>query len=83
MRQRGHDSLRSKPGTEPGIVRPDHARSPAGALSRSTDQAADYRAGRLLGTRCAWMARYAPLLTPEEFTKFVILMRDLAPYLFY
>jgi hypothetical protein len=38
-------------------------------------------AGRLLGTRCAWMTRYASLLTPEEFTKFVILMRDLAPYL--
>jgi hypothetical protein len=38
-------------------------------------------AGRLLGTRCAWMARYKPLLTESEFTKFVILMRNLAPYL--
>jgi hypothetical protein len=27
------------------------------------------------------MAGYAPLLTPAEFTKFVVLMRDLAPYL--
>jgi len=28
-------------------------------------------AGRLLGTRCAWMARYRPLLTESKFTKFV------------
>ena len=38
-------------------------------------------AGRLLGTRCAWMAAYRPLLSEPEFTKFVVLMRDLAPYL--
>jgi sigma-70-like protein len=38
-------------------------------------------AGRLLGTRLAWMARYRPLLSDDEFTKFVVLMRDLAPYL--
>lgn len=38
-------------------------------------------AGRLIGTRLAWMARYRPLLSESEFTKFVILMRDLAPYL--
>jgi hypothetical protein len=37
--------------------------------------------GRLLGTRQAWMARYAPLMSADEFTKFVVLMRDLAPYL--
>jgi hypothetical protein len=35
-------------------------------------------AGRLLGTRSAWMARYTPLLTACEFTKFVTLMRELA-----
>jgi hypothetical protein len=37
--------------------------------------------GRLIGTRSAWMTRYAPLLSADEFTKFVVLMRDLAPYL--
>jgi hypothetical protein len=37
--------------------------------------------GRLLGTRAQWMARYAPLLTESEFTRFAVLMRDLAPYL--
>jgi len=37
-------------------------------------------AGRLLGTRGAWMARYRPLLSETEFTKVVVLMRDLAPY---
>jgi hypothetical protein len=39
--------------------------------------------GRLLGTRCAWMLRYKTILNPAEFTKFVVLMRDLAPYLLY
>jgi hypothetical protein len=38
-------------------------------------------AGRLLGTRCAWMVRYAPLLTADEFTKFVILVRNLGPFI--
>jgi len=38
-------------------------------------------AGRLLGTRCAWMTNYQPLLSPAEFTKFYILMKNLAPYL--
>jgi hypothetical protein len=38
-------------------------------------------AGRLVGTRCSWMVRYRPLLSQMEFTKFVVLMRDLAPYL--
>ena len=38
-------------------------------------------AGRLVGTRAAWMTRYRPLLTANEFTKFVVLMKDLAPYL--
>jgi hypothetical protein len=37
-------------------------------------------AGRLLGTRCAWMARYRSLLTESEFTKFVILVRNLGPF---
>ena len=37
--------------------------------------------GRLLGTRCAWMTAYAPLLSRDEFTKFAIIMRGLAPYL--
>jgi hypothetical protein len=37
-------------------------------------------AGRLLGTRCAWMARYRPLLTESEFTKFVVLTLDLGPF---
>jgi hypothetical protein len=37
--------------------------------------------GRLLGTRAAWMARYSPLLTESEFTRFAILMANLAPYL--
>jgi hypothetical protein len=37
--------------------------------------------GRLLGTRAHWMAEYSPLLSAEEFTKFVVLMRNLAPYL--
>jgi hypothetical protein len=38
-------------------------------------------AGRLLGTRCGWMARYRPLLTDSEFTKFVILVRNLSPFI--
>jgi hypothetical protein len=38
-------------------------------------------ANRLLGTRCAWMARYKPLLSATEFTKFYFLMKNLAPYL--
>jgi hypothetical protein len=37
-------------------------------------------AGRLLGTRFAWMARYQSLLTAEEFTKLVVLMRGLSPF---
>jgi hypothetical protein len=37
-------------------------------------------AGRLIGTRCAWMVRFAPLLTETEFTKFVILVRNLGPF---
>jgi len=37
-------------------------------------------AGRLLGTRAVWMTRYAPLMSASEFSKFVVLMRDLAPY---
>jgi hypothetical protein len=37
-------------------------------------------AGRLLGTRCAWMTRYEPLLTPSEFVKFVTLAKDLSPF---
>jgi hypothetical protein len=36
--------------------------------------------GRLLGTRAAWMARYSPLLTESEFTRFCVLMSGLAPY---
>jgi len=39
--------------------------------------------GQLFGTRAAWMTRYAELLNSAEFTKFVTLMRDLAPYLLY
>jgi len=37
-------------------------------------------AGRLLGTRCAWMTRYAPLMNAAEFTKFVTLAKDPAPF---
>jgi hypothetical protein len=37
--------------------------------------------GRLLGTRGQWMLRYVPLLTAEEFTKFVTLARDLSPFI--
>jgi len=29
------------------------------------------------------MIRYEPLLSAQEFTKFVVLMRDLAPYLLF
>jgi hypothetical protein len=35
---------------------------------------------RLLGSRSAWMARYAPLLAESEFTRFCVLMAGLAPY---
>jgi hypothetical protein len=38
---------------------------------------------RLLGTRAAWMARYAPLLSEPEFTRFAILVAGLAPYLLF
>jgi hypothetical protein len=37
-------------------------------------------AGRLVGTRGAWMIRYRPLLNDSEFTKFVVLVRDLGPF---
>jgi hypothetical protein len=37
-------------------------------------------AGRLVGTRAQWMLQYAHLLTTDEFTKFVTLMRDLSPF---
>jgi hypothetical protein len=37
-------------------------------------------AGRLLGTRCAWLAPYRPLLSESEFTKFVVLVRNLGPF---
>jgi hypothetical protein len=37
--------------------------------------------GRLLGTREHWMSQYSPLLSSAEFTKFYILMKNLAPYL--
>jgi hypothetical protein len=37
--------------------------------------------GHLLGTRCVWMTNYQPLLSPAEFTKFYVLMKNLAPYL--
>jgi hypothetical protein len=37
--------------------------------------------GQLNETKLAWLTRYAPLMSvPVEFTKFVVLMRDLAPY---
>jgi hypothetical protein len=37
--------------------------------------------GQLYGTRCAWMSQYSTLLSSAEFTRFVVLMRNLAPYL--
>jgi hypothetical protein len=37
-------------------------------------------AGRLLGTRCAWMVRYEPLMNAAEFAKFVTLAKDLSPF---
>jgi DNA-directed RNA polymerase specialized sigma24 family protein len=37
--------------------------------------------GRLLCSRSAWMTNYQPLLSPAEFTKFYVLMKNLAPYL--
>jgi hypothetical protein len=37
-------------------------------------------AGRLVGTRGAWMIRYAHLLNAVEFTKFVVLAKDLSPF---
>jgi hypothetical protein len=39
------------------------------------------KARRLLGIRYGWMVLYRPLLSADEFTKFVVLMKDLAPYL--
>jgi hypothetical protein len=38
-------------------------------------------AGRLLGTRCAWMTRYAHLMDAVEFTKFVTLTKNLSPFI--
>jgi hypothetical protein len=35
---------------------------------------------RLVGTRGAWMVRYAHLLDANEFTKFVVLAKDLSPF---
>lgn len=37
-------------------------------------------AERLRGTREAWMERYAPLLSRDEFTKFFVLTRSLSPF---
>jgi hypothetical protein len=37
--------------------------------------------GQLYGTRSHWMTRYQSLLTPDEFTRFHVLMKNLAPYL--
>jgi hypothetical protein len=36
--------------------------------------------GRLYGRREAWMARFASLMNPEEFTKFFTLVRGLSPF---
>jgi hypothetical protein len=36
--------------------------------------------GRLIGTRLAWTARYASLLSQQDFTKFAILVRNLGPF---
>jgi hypothetical protein len=38
-------------------------------------------AHRLHGTRLAWITRYAPLLSQDEFTKFVVLVKGLSPFL--
>jgi hypothetical protein len=37
-------------------------------------------AGRLVGTRGAWMTRYAHLMNAHEFTKFVTLTKNLSPF---
>ena len=39
--------------------------------------------GRLLGTRCAWMAGYSALLSAEQFTKFVVLCATSRPIWFF
>jgi hypothetical protein len=39
--------------------------------------------GQLCHTRARWMARFAPLLTAEEFTRLVWLARDLSPFVVY
>jgi hypothetical protein len=36
--------------------------------------------GRLVGRRAQWMTRYADLMDAGEFTKFVVLLRDLSPF---
>jgi hypothetical protein len=36
--------------------------------------------GRLVGTRSAWMLRYAPLLDAAEFSKFVVISRNLGAF---
>jgi hypothetical protein len=36
---------------------------------------------QLCGSRAHWMTQYSPLLSADEFTKFAVLMRNLAPYL--
>jgi hypothetical protein len=50
-------------------------------LYDSVKQREQIVAGRLLGTRGAWMTQYSPLLSAAEFSRFVVLMRNLAPYL--
>jgi DNA-directed RNA polymerase specialized sigma24 family protein len=37
----------------------------------------------LHGTRLAWLARYAQLMSQDEFTKFVTLMRNLSPFVLF
>jgi hypothetical protein len=38
---------------------------------------------QLTHTRARWMMRLAPLMTPQEFTKFVHLVRDLSPFVLF
>jgi hypothetical protein len=49
-------------------------------MSDSLPARSPVAAGRLVGTRGAWMAHYRPLLSETEFTKFVILAKNLSPF---
>ena len=83
MRQCRHERFQSGPFKESGELYDLTMLEVRRVLYDDVKRRQPIPAGRLVGTRCAWMTRYEPLLSEPGFTKFVVLMRDLAPYLLF